>query len=177
MADEVYDGAVGIDLGTTYSCVATYEGNNVEIIANEQGSFTTPSFVSFTDKERLIGEAAKNNAAMNPINTVFDAKRLIGRRFDDPTVKKDIESWPFKVVDDGNGNPKIEVDYLNEKKTFSAQEISAMVLLKVRFTPPTMCLYTTNWRISGELNKAMNLFTDQFATDEGDCRDQARQEG
>jgi heat shock protein 1/8 len=132
MADEVYDGAVGIDLGTTYSCVATYEGNNVEIIANEQGSFTTPSFVSFTDKERLIGEAAKNNAAMNPINTVFDAKRLIGRRFDDPTVKKDIESWPFKVVDDGNGNPKIEVDYLNEKKTFSAQEISAMVLLKMK---------------------------------------------
>ncbi|PTB68276.1 hsp70 family protein [Trichoderma citrinoviride] len=131
MADEVYDGAVGIDLGTTYSCVATYEGNNVEIIANEQGSFTTPSFVSFTDKERLIGEAAKNNAAMNPRNTVFDAKRLIGRRFDDPTVKKDIESWPFKVVDD-NGTPKIEVEYLGEKKTFSAQEISSMVLLKMK---------------------------------------------
>ncbi|KAF7560919.1 hypothetical protein G7046_g3227 [Stylonectria norvegica] len=131
MADEVYDGAIGIDLGTTYSCVATYEGTNVEIIANEQGSFTTPSFVSFTDKERLIGEAAKNNAAMNPRNTVFDAKRLIGRRFDDPTVKKDIESWPFKIVDD-NGNPKIQVEYLGETKTFSAQEISAMVLLKMK---------------------------------------------
>ncbi|GJN70469.1 heat shock protein [Purpureocillium lilacinum] len=131
MADEVYDGAIGIDLGTTYSCVATYEGTNVEIIANEQGSFTTPSFVSFTDKERLIGEAAKNNAAMNPRNTVFDAKRLIGRRFDDPTVKKDIESWPFKVVDDA-GQPKIEVDYLGEKKQFSAQEISSMVLLKMK---------------------------------------------
>lgn len=131
MADEVYDGAIGIDLGTTYSCVATYEGANVEIIANEQGSFTTPSFVSFTDKERLIGEAAKNNAAMNPRNTVFDAKRLIGRRFDDPTVKKDIESWPFKVIDDA-GQPKIEVDYLGEKKTFSAQEISSMVLLKMK---------------------------------------------
>ncbi|KAK0384120.1 hypothetical protein NLU13_8209 [Sarocladium strictum] len=131
MADEVYDGAVGIDLGTTYSCVATYEGTNVEIIANEQGSFTTPSFVSFTEKERLIGEAAKNNAAMNPVNTVFDAKRLIGRRFDDPTVKKDIESWPFKIVDD-NGQPKIEVDYLGEKKQFSAQEISSMVLLKMK---------------------------------------------
>ncbi|CAG9955154.1 unnamed protein product [Clonostachys rosea f. rosea IK726] len=133
MADEVYDGAVGIDLGTTYSCVATYEGNNVEIIANEQGSFTTPSFVSFTDKERLIGEAAKNNAAMNPRNTVFDAKRLIGRRFDDPTVKKDIESWPFKIVDD-NGSPRIEVEYLGETKTFSAQEISAMVLVKASCT-------------------------------------------
>ncbi|POR37689.1 hypothetical protein TPAR_02113 [Tolypocladium paradoxum] len=153
MADEVYDGAIGIDLGTTYSCVATYEGTNVEIIANEQGSFTTPSFVSFTDKERLIGEAAKNNAAMNPRNTVFDAnekrsdaclrtrdsiltetaldRRLIGRRFDDPTVKKDIESWPFKVLDDG-GQPKIEVDYLGEKKSFSAQEISSMVLLKMK---------------------------------------------
>ncbi|GJC85108.1 HSP70 chaperone [Colletotrichum tofieldiae] len=131
MADEVYDGAIGIDLGTTYSCVATYEGTNVEIIANEQGSFTTPSFVSFTDKERLIGEAAKNQAAMNPINTVFDVKRLIGRRFDDPTVKKDIESWPFKVVDD-NGSPKVQVEYLGETKTFSPQEVSSMVLLKMK---------------------------------------------
>ncbi|KAK2014937.1 HSP70-domain-containing protein [Colletotrichum eremochloae] len=126
MADEVYDGAIGIDLGTTYSCVATYEGTNVEIIANEQGSFTTPSFVSFTDKERLIGEAAKNQAAMNPVNTVFDVKRLIGRRFDDPTVKKDIESWPFKVVDEG-GNPKVQVEYLGETKTFSPQEVSSMM--------------------------------------------------
>merc|ERR1712000_388574 len=131
MAEETYDGAIGIDLGTTYSCVATYEGTNVEIIANEQGSFTTPSFVSFTEKERLIGEAAKNNAAMNPRNTVFDAKRLIGRRFDDPTVKKDIESWPFTIIDD-NGTPKIEVEYLGEKKSFSAQEISAMVLVKMK---------------------------------------------
>ncbi|KAL2106650.1 hypothetical protein VUR80DRAFT_6426 [Thermomyces stellatus] len=131
MADEVYDGAVGIDLGTTYSCVATYEGNNVEIIANEQGNFTTPSFVSFSDKERLIGEAAKNQAAMNPRNTVFDVKRLIGRRFDDPTVKRDIESWPFKIIDDA-GNPKVEVEYLNETKTFSPQEISAMVLSKMK---------------------------------------------
>merc|ERR1712000_543689 len=108
MAEETYDGAIGIDLGTTYSCVATYEGTNVEIIANEQGSFTTPSFVSFTDKERLIG-----------------------RRFDDPTVKKDIESWPFTIIDD-NGSPKIEVEYLKETKSFSAQEISAMVLVKMK---------------------------------------------
>ncbi|TAQ87494.1 hypothetical protein B7494_g4196 [Chlorociboria aeruginascens] len=131
MADEVYDGAIGIDLGTTYSCVANYEGTNVEIIANEQGSFTTPSFVSFTDKERLIGESAKNQAAMNPRNTIFDIKRLIGRRFDDPTVKKDIESWPFKVVDQ-DGSPMVEVEYLGENKIFSPQEISSMVLSKMK---------------------------------------------
>ncbi|KAK3714655.1 Heat shock protein ssb1 [Vermiconidia calcicola] len=131
MGDEVYDGAIGIDLGTTYSCVANYEGAGVEIIANEQGSFTTPSFVSFTSEERLIGEAAKNQAAMNPTNTVFDIKRLIGRRFDDPTVKKDIESWPFKVIDDDN-SPKVQVEYLGENKTFSPQEISAMVLGKMK---------------------------------------------
>ncbi|RVX70335.1 Heat shock protein SSB1 [Exophiala mesophila] len=131
MADEVYDGAIGIDLGTTYSCVANYDGNNVEIIANEQGSFTTPSFVSFTEEERLIGEAAKNQAAMNPANTVFDVKRLIGRRFDDPTVKKDIESWPFKIVDQG-GNPMVQVEYLKETKVFSPQEISSMVLTKMK---------------------------------------------
>ncbi|KIW65557.1 hsp75-like protein [Phialophora macrospora] len=131
MAEEVYEGAIGIDLGTTYSCVAIYEGTNVEIIANEQGSFTTPSFVSFTDEERLIGEAAKNQAAMNPENTVFDVKRLIGRRFDDPTVKKDIESWPFKIVDQG-GNPMVQVEYLKETKIFSPQEISSMVLTKMK---------------------------------------------
>lgn len=135
--------------GTTYSCVANYEGTNVEIIANDQGSYTTPSFVSFTDKERLIGESAKNQAAMNPANTVFDVKwvlynclsqfapvnsnrsrRLIGRRYDDPVVKKDVESWPFKVVDQG-GNPVVQVEYLGETKTFTPQEISSMVLMKV----------------------------------------------
>ncbi|KAL8732642.1 MAG: hypothetical protein Q9166_002617 [cf. Caloplaca sp. 2 TL-2023] len=131
MADEVYDGAIGIDLGTTYSCVANYEGSGVEIIANEQGSLTTPSFVSFTDDERLIGESAKNQAAMNPANTIFDVKRLIGRRFDDPTVKKDIESWPFKVVDK-DGSPFVQVQYLGETKTFSPQEISSMVLMKMK---------------------------------------------
>ncbi|KAF2228857.1 heat shock protein 70 [Viridothelium virens] len=131
MADEVYEGAIGIDLGTTYSCVANYEGQNVEIIANEQGSFTTPSFVSFTAEERLIGEAAKNQAAMNPANTIFDVKRLIGRRYDDPTVKKDMESWPFKVVDK-DSNPLVQVEYLGETKTFSPQEVSAMVLGKMK---------------------------------------------
>ncbi|EUC37477.1 hypothetical protein COCVIDRAFT_94407 [Bipolaris victoriae FI3] len=131
MSEEVYEGAIGIDLGTTYSCVANYEGTNVEIIANEQGSFTTPSFVSFTSEERLIGEAAKNQAAMNPENTVFDVKRLIGRRFEDETVTKDIKSWPFKVIDQ-NGSPMVEVEYLGEKKQFSPQEISAMVLVKMK---------------------------------------------
>merc|ERR1712137_740313 len=128
---KVFEGAIGIDLGTTYSCVANYEGTNVEIIANEQGSFTTPSFVSFTSEERLIGEAAKNQAAMNPENTVFDVKRLIGRRFEDETVTKDIKSWPFKVVDQG-GSPLVEVEYLGETKQFSPQEISAMVLVKMK---------------------------------------------
>ncbi|KAF3001259.1 Heat shock protein ssb1 [Curvularia kusanoi] len=131
MSDEVYEGAIGIDLGTTYSCVANYEGTNVEIIANEQGSFTTPSFVSFTSEERLIGEAAKNQAAMNPENTVFDVKRLIGRRFDDETVKKDIQSWPFKIVAAGD-SPMVQVEYLGETKQFSPQEISAMVLVKMK---------------------------------------------
>ena len=125
-----YEGAIGIDLGTTYSCVATYD-SNVEIIANEQGNRVTPSFVAFTSEERLIGDAAKNQAALNPKNTVFDAKRLIGRAFDDESVQKDIKSWPFKVVDD-NGNPKIEVEYLEETKQFSPQEISSMVLTKMK---------------------------------------------
>ncbi|KAK6337989.1 Heat shock protein ssb1 [Orbilia brochopaga] len=128
---EVYDGAIGIDLGTTYSCVAIYEGSGVEIIANEQGNRVTPSFVAFTPDERLIGDAAKNQAALNPRNTVFDAKRLIGRRFDDPSVKKDVQTWPFKVVDK-EGNPFIEVEYLGETKQFSPQEISSMVLLKMK---------------------------------------------
>jgi len=100
-------------------------------VANEQGNFTTPSFVSFTSEERLIGEAAKNQAAMNPENTIFDVKRLIGRRYDDPIVKKDAESWPFKVVDQG-GSPLVQVEYLGETKTFSPQEISSMVLLKMK---------------------------------------------
>jgi L1 cell adhesion molecule like protein len=126
-----YDGAIGIDLGTTYSCVAIYEGNGVEIIANEQGNRVTPSFVAFSEKERLIGDAAKNQAALNPRNTVFDAKRLIGRRFDDPSVKKDVQSWPFTVVDRDN-SPYIEVEYLGETKQFSPQEISSMVLTKMK---------------------------------------------
>ncbi|KAG9481254.1 hypothetical protein GDO78_010469 [Eleutherodactylus coqui] len=123
--------AVGIDLGTTYSCVGVFQHGKVEIIANDQGNRTTPSYVAFTDTERLIGDAAKNQVAMNPTNTVFDAKRLIGRRFDDPTVQSDMKHWPFTVVCDGT-KPKVQVEYKAEVKTFFPEEISSMVLTKMR---------------------------------------------
>ncbi|KAM5129849.1 heat shock-related 70 kDa protein 2 [Mantella aurantiaca] len=123
--------AVGIDLGTTYSCVGVFQHGKVEIIANDQGNRTTPSYVAFTDTERLIGDAAKNQVAMNPNNTVFDAKRLIGRRFDDPTVQADMKHWPFTVVSDG-GKPKVKVEYKCETKTFFPEEISSMVLTKMK---------------------------------------------
>ncbi|TWW70358.1 heat shock 70 kDa protein 1-like [Takifugu flavidus] len=123
--------AIGIDLGTTYSCVGVFQHGKVEIIANDQGNRTTPSYVAFTDTERLIGDAAKNQVALNPSNTVFDAKRLIGRRLEDPTVQADIKHWPFKVVGDG-GKPKIQVDYKGEEKSFYPEEISSMVLVKMK---------------------------------------------
>uniref|UniRef100_A0A0B7AB49 Heat shock protein 70 n=2 Tax=Arion vulgaris TaxID=1028688 RepID=A0A0B7AB49_9EUPU len=125
--------AVGIDLGTTYSCVGVFQHGKVEIIANDQGNRTTPSYVAFTDSERLIGDAAKNQVAMNPENTVFDAKRLIGRRFDDPTVASDMKHWPFTVTNDA-GKPKISVDYKGERKKFYPEEISSMVLTKMKET-------------------------------------------
>ena len=125
--------AVGIDLGTTYSCVGVFQHGKVEIIANDQGNRTTPSYVAFTDTERLIGDAAKNQVAMNPSNTVFDAKRLIGRRFDDPTVTSDRKHWPFDVVNEA-GRPKIQISYKCEDKTFYAEEISSMVLTKMKET-------------------------------------------
>ncbi|RHZ76472.1 hypothetical protein Glove_197g59 [Diversispora epigaea] len=128
---EQYAGAIGIDLGTTYSCVAVWENERVEIIANEQGNRTTPSYVAFTENERLIGDAAKNQAAMNPKNTIFDAKRLIGRRIDDPEVKADIKHWPFTVTD-RDGTPLIQVEYQGEEKCFTAQEISSMVLVRMK---------------------------------------------
>ena len=125
--------AIGIDLGTTFSCVAVWQNERVEIIANDQGNRTTPSYVSFTDEERLIGDAAKQLAAANPKNTVFDAKRLIGRRFNDPTVASDSKHWPFKIAD-VDGKPKIEVTYKDEVKQFLPEEISAMVLTKMKQT-------------------------------------------
>nr|ODN79102.1 hsp72-like protein [Cryptococcus depauperatus CBS 7841] len=125
--------AIGIDLGTTYSCVAVWRNNGVEIIANDQGNRTTPSYVAFNDSERLIGDAAKNQVAMNPHNTVFDAKRLIGRKFDDVEVQADMKHWPFKVISDG-GKPVIQVEYKGEVKKFSPEEISSMVLIKMKET-------------------------------------------
>ncbi|KAI8580320.1 hypothetical protein K450DRAFT_237961 [Umbelopsis ramanniana AG] len=130
-AENTYEGAIGIDLGTTYSCVGVWESERVEIIANEQGNRTTPSYVAFSDNERLVGDAAKNQAAMNPKNTVFDAKRLIGRRFDDQEVKADMKNWPFTVVEKET-NPFIQVEFEGETKTYSPQEISSMVLIKMK---------------------------------------------
>jgi len=125
--------AVGIDLGTTYSCVGVFQHGKVEIIANDQGNRTTPSYVAFTDTERLIGDAAKNQVAMNPNNTIFDAKRLIGRKYADSTVASDMKHWPFTVVD-ASGLPKLKVEYKNEEKTYTPEEVSSMVLTKMKET-------------------------------------------
>ena len=125
--------AIGIDLGTTYSCVGVFQHGKVEIIANDQGNRTTPSYVAFTDVERLIGEAAKNQATLNPNNTIFDAKRLIGRSFDDPTVQSDRKNWRFQVINE-SGRPKFRVQSKETWKTFTPEEISSMVLTKMKET-------------------------------------------
>lgn len=125
--------AVGIDLGTTYSCVGVYQHGKVEVIANSQGNRTTPSYVAFSDTERLVGDSAKDQVARNAKNTIFDAKRLIGRRYNDKSVQSDIKHWPFTVVDDA-GKPKIRVEYQGEEKTLSPEEVSSMVLSKMKET-------------------------------------------
>lgn len=124
--------AVGIDLGTTTSCVGVWQNNRVEIIANDQGNRTTPSFVAFTSDERLIGEAAKGQAAGNPKNTVYEAKRLIGRRYDDPAVQRDIKHFSYNVVRGANEKPEIEVDFKGESKRYRPEEIGAAVLQKMK---------------------------------------------
>jgi len=123
--------AVGIDLGTTYSCVGVWRNDSVDIIANDMGERTTPSYVSFSD-ERLIGQAAKNQCSRNPTNTIFDAKRLIGRKFSDPIVKADMKLWPFIVAEGSGGRPVVEVTFKGEKRQFFPEEISSMVLAKMK---------------------------------------------
>ena len=123
---------VGIDLGTTYSAVGIFQNGRVEIIANEQGNRTTPSIVAFNETERLIGDAAKNQANSNPTNTIYEAKRFIGRTFDDEELQKNISNWSYKVIRTENGKPAFEVSYKDEIKQFSPEEISAMVLTKMK---------------------------------------------
>ncbi|CAI5448659.1 unnamed protein product [Caenorhabditis angaria] len=128
--------AIGIDLGTTYSCVGVYQNGKVEILANSEGNKTTPSYVAFSETERLVGDAAKDQAARNPENTVFDAKRLIGRKFADSTVQQDMKHFPF-AIKSKNGKPVIEVEMKGEKREFNPEEISAMVLGKMKETAET----------------------------------------
>jgi L1 cell adhesion molecule like protein len=125
--------AIGIDLGTTYSCVGVWKDGNVEIIPNTNGNRITPSWVSYTQEERIVGDGAKNQSAMNPKNSVYDAKRLIGRDFNDPAVAQDIKNWPFKVAN-VDGLPRIEVEYRGETKQYSPQEVSACVLTYLKET-------------------------------------------
>lgn len=125
--------AIGIDLGTTFSCVGVWKNDGVEIIANDQGNRTTPSYVAFNETERLIGDSAKNQVALNPQNTIFDAKRVIGRKFNEQEVQNLFKHWPFKVVDNNN-KPSFQVSYKNEQKQFSPEEISAMILTKMKET-------------------------------------------
>jgi|TARA_B110000259_G_scaffold182244_1_gene225552 L1 cell adhesion molecule like protein len=126
--------AIGIDLGTTYSCVGVFQNDRVEIIANDQGNRVTPSYVAFNETERLVGDSAKNQAAMNPSNTVYDAKRLIGRQFKDDTVQSDKKHFSFDIFPDQNGKPMIKVNYKKEEKNFNPEEISAMILTKMKET-------------------------------------------
>jgi L1 cell adhesion molecule like protein len=124
--------AIGIDLGTTYSCVAVWQNDRIEIIANDQGNRTTPSYVAFSDQERMVGDSAKNQASMNPSNTVFDAKRLIGRRFSEQSTQADIKHFPFNVIAKDGDKPVIEVEFRGEIKHFLPEEISSMILVKMK---------------------------------------------
>ena len=123
---------IGIDLGTTYSCVGIWEDDHVEIILNDEGNPTTPSYVSFTENERLIGEEAKEHAAIYYESTIYDAKRMIGRTYDDEILQNDIKHWPFKVIEKNNGRPYVQINYKNKIKDFRPEEISSMILSKLK---------------------------------------------
>lgn len=125
---------IGIDLGTTYSCVGVWQNDKVEIIANDQGNRTTPSWVAFNDSEKLVGESAKNQYSMNIDNTVFDAKRLMGYKFSDPVLQKELKHLPYKVKPNSSDIPTIHVQYKGEDKQFTPQEISAFILEKMKQT-------------------------------------------
>lgn len=132
------DIAIGIDLGTTFSCVGVWKNDKVEIIPDFQtGSRTIPSYVAFNNDERLVGESAKNQASMNPKNTVYDSKRLLGRKFDDTHIQNDIKLWAFNVVKDGDNKPLIDVEFKNARKKFQPEEISAMILQRMKETAET----------------------------------------
>ncbi|CAK4543054.1 unnamed protein product, partial [Aphanomyces euteiches] len=124
--------SVGIYLGTMFSSVGVWENDQVTIIANDQGFHTTPSFVAFTDSEYLVGDVAKSQLATNPVNTIFDVKRLIGRKFSDPVVQEGIKHWLFKVVPDADDNPQIVVDFKGETKTFTPEDIASIILAKMK---------------------------------------------
>lgn len=134
MSESAKNIAIGIDLGSTFSCVAVWQNDRVEVIANDQGNRITPSYVAFNEEERLVGDAAKNQAALNPTNTIYDAKRMIGRRYDDPTIQADKKLWPFTVEAGANNKPSIRVEVKGETKKFHPEEISAMVLGKMKET-------------------------------------------
>ena len=136
--------AIGIDLGTTYSCVGVFNDNKVEIIANDQGNRTLPSWVAFTETERLVGESAKNQCASNVLNTIYDIKRLMGRKFSDPIVQEEIKKLPYKVNGDSNGKITVEVTYKNEIKSYTPEEISAMILSKLKETAESYLGMTVN---------------------------------
>lgn len=124
--------AIGIDLGTTYSCVSVWSNDRAEIIANDQGNRTTPSYVAFTENERIIGDGAKNQASSNPTNTIFDAKRLIGKNYSDPVVQNDIKNFSYNVSNDANDKPIIKATYKGEEKSFTPEQISSMILVKMK---------------------------------------------
>ncbi|KAJ0793221.1 putative Heat shock protein 70 family [Helianthus annuus] len=134
MSRSVKTTPIGIDLGTTYSCVAAWfdQHDRVEILPNEQGNTITPSCVAFNETELLVGEGAKNQITRNPNNTVFDVKRIMGSRFSNIKLQKDIESWPFKVIEGSNDKPMIVLEHMGVNKEFSAEEISSMILKNLK---------------------------------------------